>query len=143
MMDVTVIEYRKPEGKLFDALFEEPEHAVRRYLEEARKEGCTDFRIRDYPNHWGSCFGDFVRSLSDEEPKPCPHCQSTNLEVDADGMSTSMKGIDYQNVWVECLDCGFKHMINTCDYECVDRISKLCIYQWNRIPSDIGNEVAC
>jgi hypothetical protein len=72
MINVTVIEYRKPDGRLSDALFEEPEHAVRRYLMESLEEGCTDFSVVDYPHHWGAGFGNFVRSLNDETPKSCP-----------------------------------------------------------------------
>lgn len=66
-----------------------------------------------------------------EELKPCPRCQSTNLEIDADGMATSMKGIDYQNIWVECKNCGFCHSINVVDYPDEKRPSQLCIKQWN------------
>lgn len=141
MINVTVVEYRKPNGKLSDGLFEEPEHAVRRYLKESLEEGCTNFRVVDYPHHWGAEFGNFVRSLNKETPKPCPHCQSTNLEIDSDGMATSLNGIDYQNIWVECLNCGFNHEINTCDYPGVDRMTQLCVYQWNRIPVDRGKVV--
>lgn len=74
------------------------------------------------------------------EPKRCPKCGSEKVTVDADGMTTSMKGIDYQNIWVECGDCDFHHSINVCDYPHVKRPSQLCIEQWNNIPEDSGKE---
>lgn len=64
MFNVSVIECRKPDGKLQDVLFEEPEHAVRRYLEIYKKEGCSEFKIVDCPNHWND-FGDFVKGLNE------------------------------------------------------------------------------
>lgn len=73
-----------------------------------------------------------------KEPKPCPKCGSDNVEVDADGLTTSLKGIDYQNIWVECLDCEFIHSINICDYPHEDNPTDLCIEQWNAIPADNG-----
>ena len=69
----------------------------------------------------------------DLEPLPCPVCGSVNVEVDADGLVTSMLGKDYQNIWVECLDCEFNHLINVVDYPFVGRPSQLCIEQWNSI----------
>ena len=71
--------------------------------------------------------------ITEEEPKPCPKCGSDNIEVDAGGMATSLKGIDYQSIWVECLDCEFDHEINVCDYPMEEHPSQLCIKQWNEI----------
>lgn len=76
-----------------------------------------------------------------KEPKPCPKCGSKNVEVDADGMVTSMKGIDYQNIWVECLDCGFEQCINACDYPYNNKLTDLCIEQWNSIPANKGKVI--
>ncbi len=71
-----------------------------------------------------------------ESPLPCPICGSDNIEVDADGMSTSQLGKDYQNIWVECLNCGFEHSINVVDYPDESRPSQLCIKQWNEMVTD-------
>ena len=81
----------------------------------------------------------------DEEPKedplPCPSCKSENIEIDSDGMVTSMTGKDYQNIWVECKDCGFNHVINIVDYPMEKYPTQLCIEQWNKlaIKADTNN----
>lgn len=67
------------------------------------------------------------------EPLPCPKCGSVGVDVDADGMATSMTGKDYQNIWVECVNCGFDHIINVVDYPHVENITQECINQWNAI----------
>jgi hypothetical protein len=72
-----------------------------------------------------------------EEPLPCPVCGSNEIEVDADGMATSMLGIDYQNIWVECLGCEFIHSINVCDYPHEEHPSRLCINQWNSLERNL------
>ena len=69
----------------------------------------------------------------EEEPKPCPKCGSLNIEVDATGMSTSLKGIDYQCIWVECGNCEFDHQINICDFPMENHPTQLCIRQWNEL----------
>jgi uncharacterized Zn finger protein len=68
-----------------------------------------------------------------EEPNNCPQCGSNDIEVDADGMTTSLKGIDYQNIWVECLNCGLGHSINVVDYPDEKNPTDLCIKQWNEL----------
>lgn len=68
-----------------------------------------------------------------QEPKPCPGCGSENVVVDADSLTTSMAGIEYQAIWVECSDCEFCHDINICDYPNEKRPSQLCIKQWNEL----------
>ena len=68
-----------------------------------------------------------------EELKPCPKCGSPNIKVDAGGMATSMKGYDYQDIWVECRNCGFEHCINIRDYEGEEYPTQLCIRQWNEL----------
>jgi hypothetical protein len=75
-----------------------------------------------------------------KEPKPCPKCGSDNIEVDSGGMTTSMKGIDYQCIWVECRMCEFDHQINIVDYPMEEYPTQLCIKQWNDIPTDSGNQ---
>ena len=75
-----------------------------------------------------------------EEPKPCPKCGSDNIEVYADCMVSSLKGIDYQNIWVECGMCEFCHDINIVDYPMEEYPTQLCIKQWNDIPADSGNQ---
>lgn len=146
---VTVITCRNPNGIITDLMFDESEDSAKKHLIGLKKNNYFDFKVRDYPNHWGIQFGDFVRELNrepNEEPLPCPKCGSKNIEVDADGMATSLKGIDYQNIWVECLDCEFNHVINVCDYPWERHPTQLCISQWNEmernIPEDSGNEMS-
>ena len=139
---MVVIECRQPNGIFTDLVFCEPEHVVRKSLMEYKEEYYYDFNVVYYTEDFGVQFRDFVEELNEEteyEPKPCPQCGSNNVEVDADGMSTSLTGIDYQNIWVECGDCEFKHTINVCDYPFERRPSQLCIKQWNEIPEDSGN----
>lgn len=75
--------------------------------------------------------------LSSEEPLPCPVCGSVDIEVDADGLRTSMLGKDYQNIWIECLNCEFNHSINVVDFPFMKDISQLCINQWNNLERNI------
>jgi hypothetical protein len=75
--------------------------------------------------------------IYEEEPLPCPVCGSENVEVDSDGLVTSMLGNDYQNIWVGCINCEFSHSINVVDYPHVEYPSQLCINQWNKLERNL------
>lgn len=67
----------------------------------------------------------------EDEPKACPKCGGDKIEIDAGPMVTSMKGVDYQDIWVGCFDCGFSHHIDVVDYPTEKYPTQLCIRQWN------------